>query len=585
LPNLLHEKIGADTSLIRRHGIPVLVCFLATSAVVLVPALIWWTKLGKFIYIQGYDNLFYLILAAQSYYNHLFYLSDPIVQGAPVVYPWLLFIPFVIVAHGLNLGAFGVNLVWMVFAAAGMALGSYFAFLPCVKRRWFAASCTIVFLLDSGSREGAPLLDSIRAFVRSLTIGARDFFASPKYDLLSPWRIVDPAIGMPFFLLNLGLVIRAVSKPSRTSILLAGASTGLLFYVYFFFWTPVMFGLIIALLLDRASYRVYAGSFLIGGILGMPSLISGFSNRKAIPLEGLQRMDLFFPIPHLFYLNSSYGLRLFPRVCASMCVLVGLWIWNRRRTDLIYPWSIGVAGLLLIYNSLITGEQLAPYHWGYAYGPAISFVVLAAAATELETFIRAPKARLIFAALFCAELVLTLYLRLSYAYYSGYANQVLVDYGKYIAQQEGPSHVSLVSNSVIAGDPAFSTLSVVGDNQHPLASASWTSVYLNDDEVEKRAAVNARLEGIGRAEFLSQAHALLSYYPPDLFDPAKGPALINGMLNHYESAALDLNRLADEYAVRYVAIPSTRTDPAYLDHGWKMIVSGPYWRIWERKPL
>lgn len=571
-------------TLISRHGIPILGCLVAGLAVALVPSLLWRPEVGRLIYIQSPDNLFYLALAAQPYYNHLSYLSDPIIQGGPTVYPWVLFIPFVIMAHALDLGAFGVNQVWGVFAAVGMGLGSYFAFVPCVRRRWLAAACSIVLLLDCGAREGAPVLESARALVISIVVGAHNFFVSPRYDFLSPWRIVDPALGMPFVLLNLGLVVRAVKRPTPASIVLAGISTGLLFYVYFYFWTAVLLALAIALLLDRASYRAYAGTLLIGGILGAPSLIWGLSVRRAVSLEALQRMDLFIAIPRLFYLKSAYGLGLFPRISASVCILTGLWIWKRGRKDLIYPWSIGAAGLLLVYNSLITGEQLAPYHWGYAYGPAVSFVVLAIAAMELESLINTPRNCLIFGVLFCADLAVSMYLRVNYAYYSSGANQVRRDYTRYIAQQEGPSHVPLVGNSVVAGDYGFCVLAAIGDNQHPLAAAAW-SVSLSDHEVEKRLAFNARLEGLRRGEFVAQANALLQVYPPALFNTAKGSALIDGLLHQYDSIAPAMNQLAGEYAVRYVAIPIDRTDPKYLEDGWRLLASGPYWRIWERKPF
>jgi hypothetical protein len=570
-------------TLIRRHGIPILGCLVAGFAVALTPSFLWLSEIGKFIYIQSYDNLIYLALAAQPYYNHPFYLSDPTVQGGPTVYPWALFIPFVVIAHGLDLGAFGVNLVWEVLAAAGMALGSYFAFLSCVRRRWLAAACSVVLMVDCGAREGVPLLESARAFMSSMVVGAHSFFGLPRYDFVSPWRIVDPSVGLPFVLLNIGLVVRAVRRPTATSILLAGISTGLLFYIYFYFWTAVLLALAIALLLDRASYRAYAGTMLIGGILGLPSLISGLSVRRAVSLEGLQRMDLFIAIPHLLYLRPTYAWA-FPRICAAVCLLIGLWIWKRGRTDLIYPWSIGAAGLLLRYNSLITGKQLAPYHWGYAHGPAVSFVVLAVVATELET-LRIRKASLIFGVLFCTELAVSMYLRVSYAHHSLYANQVLSDYTRYIAQQEGPSHVALVGNSVVAGDDGFCRLAAIGDNQHPLASLSFLSVSLIDDEVEKRIAFNARLEGIGRAEFVGQANAILTNYAPATFNPAKGSALINGLLRYYDLAVPEMNQLAGEYAVRYVAIAIDRTDPRYLENGWRPIASGPYWRIWEREPF
>jgi hypothetical protein len=174
-----------------------------------------------------------------------------------------------------------------------------------------------------------------------------------------------------------------------------------------------------------------------------------------------------------------------------------------------------------------------------------------------------------------------MYLRINYAYYSDYANQVRVSYTRYIGQRERLAHARLLSNAIIAGDSDFCDLATIGENQHSLADGG--SAMLSDEQVERRLALNARLEGLGRPEFAAWARASLKFYLPAIFNPSKGRAWVDGLLYWYDLADSQMNRLIDDYGVRYVAIPVDRTDPGYLREGWRLIDAGPYWRIWERQ--
>ncbi len=570
-------------SSLRRFG-PLLLCLVAGFSTGLAPLLIWQHKIGKFIYLQSYDNVFYLTIAARSYCSHLSRVSDAVVRGGPTVYAWILFAPVVAIAHAFDIGPFGVNLIWGVLAATGIALSGYFAFLPCIKRRWIAAALTLIILVDCGVREGMPFLETARIYATSLSQNASSFFAANGFDLLSPWRVINPSIGLPFFLLNIGLVLRAVKKSGRSGTLWAGLSTGLLFYVYFYFWTPVLGALVIAAILDHGNRGTYAKIGVIGMLLGTPSLIAEHAASQRVSIEALQRMDLFISIPRMFYLSSAYGLSLLPKITVVVCILTGIWIWKREeQRDLLYPWSIAVAAVALVYNSVVTGKQLAPYHWGYAWGPASSFVVVVIAVREYLKRMSSTL-QIVMAGVLCADLAASFYLRMGFALYSSNANEVLRGFAKYTEQHESMTGAPLISNSVIAGDQDFSELAAIGDCLNPLASrAVWGSASLSDDQVEERMALDARLEGINRPEFAARAAAQVQFYPPAIFDQRKGPALIQGLLRHYDVLGDSIASAAAEYDVRYVAIPIGRKDPDYLRNGWRQMTDGPNFRIWERR--
>jgi hypothetical protein len=90
--------------------------------------------------------------------------------------------------------------------------------------------------------------------------------------------MIDPAAGIPLLILQIFFVSVAAESPqSKTSVALAGLSTVLMFYVWFYHWTAVVGGLIIAFILDRSARRAYVWTLAIGLVGGSPAIIQDFA--------------------------------------------------------------------------------------------------------------------------------------------------------------------------------------------------------------------------------------------------------------------------------------------------------------------
>src|SRR5260221_13955080 len=102
----------------------VLLCVVVGLALAILPHLISWQKSGDPTWIADDDEILYLTLASQSYFEHPSYISDPSSsESKPSYYPSLQFVPAVLVAKGLGLGPLGLALVWRVWAGVSLPLG------------------------------------------------------------------------------------------------------------------------------------------------------------------------------------------------------------------------------------------------------------------------------------------------------------------------------------------------------------------------------------------------------------------------------------------------------------------------------
>ena len=148
--------------------------------------------------------------------------------------------------------------------------------------------------------------------------------------------------------------------PSRGRLLASGVGFGLLFHVYFYFWTSACLGLALAWLLDAGHRRVYFHTGWIGGLIGLPAIVAGAMLKKGSP-EWLHRTDNFLPIARLSELE-------FPKLALVAVPLTFAWVMLRRR-DLLHLWALTLAGLLLLNHQVVTGLQIQNFHWTYVWGP------------------------------------------------------------------------------------------------------------------------------------------------------------------------------------------------------------------------
>ena len=57
-----------------------------------------------------------------------------------------------------------------------------------------------------------------------------------------------------------------------------------------------------------------------------------------------------------------------------LLVVTAVVVWRFRR-ELILPWSMAAAGLVLMNHQIMTGLQLENFHWSYVAGPCLSLLI------------------------------------------------------------------------------------------------------------------------------------------------------------------------------------------------------------------
>jgi hypothetical protein len=211
------------------HIVPLGVCLLLAFAISLVPILIWRHMFHRWIYIADKDNLLYLQLAAQSYYRHIWYLADPVDPRYESYFAWLIYVRSGATARVLGLDVFDITILWHVWSAVGLALGLYFFFYCFTRGRWIAAAAAVFAMSDAGMIVGAPL-------VHHLLLLAQVWFGAVAKILhewppvfLTQWRIVDPALGLPFLLLHLIAIAMARRSSSQRGSHLRASPSGFSF--------------------------------------------------------------------------------------------------------------------------------------------------------------------------------------------------------------------------------------------------------------------------------------------------------------------------------------------------------------------
>jgi hypothetical protein len=565
----------SDGARYKYHLMPVLLCVAAGLALSTLPFALWWSHLGTWIYIADDDNLYYLQLAAQAYYNHAWHISDPAYAASfPSAFPAVEFVPAVIAARVAGLGPFSINIIWHVWAGIAAAVGTYFIFWRGLKMRWAAAFCAILLLSDSDHRWAEPVARQLITFVQ-LIRGSDAFSNNLEFD---QFRVVHPGLLFPLVLVQVGLLSMARERPGWVRILLSGVVYGAVFYDSFYFWTAIALGLAIAFALDSGHRSVYLHTAWIGGVIGLPSIVQGIWLRKLS--VGLPRISLFLHVPRTCCL-------ILPKAAILLLLISGLWIWFRRRSDLLYIWSLALAGMLLTNHQVVSGLELHNTHWTYFWGPLLSITVIVLAASELLPHVRwTPLSRAVSVGVLCAYFALGMYLRAAAVADSHPTTLMQQHYVRYQAQRLNGSTTPLAPNSMIAGDESFCDLAVVGDNQHPLSGyAVLQSPRTSDAEWETRVALNGYMKGASRSEFLGQVTDFTGSYIWGPWSTGEVPmsALIEDLMHQYDVVTQGPSQFIDRYHVRFVALPATQAMPTYLETGWTLIQSGPSWRIWEKE--
>ena len=426
--------------------VPMLTCIAAGLALAFTPVLVWRMKTGMWVCMQQPETFYYLQIAAQAYYNHIWYISDPIVADGVTFYPWLAFVPVVFIVRILGLSVFSVALIWSLFAGLGIGATLYLLFWWFLRRPWSAAGLTIFCLSESGFCAGLDgpfvIVSQLKRLVSALVIHPVGNLLSFPFVL---WRAPDPAVYLPFLFLQIIAVSNARERPRRLNLWISGLAFGLLFYVFFYAWTMAAAALFIAWLLDPRGRRVYRWTLLGGFAVGLPELAISLHARAIASAEAVARYGMFVRTSRTIEVD-------YPIVSVAIVILAGLWIWKTRRFELIYLLSLMIAGILLSDSRLITGISFHEDHFEWLWWPIRLVLVLIAIATAAEAWIvRRPKYVMACTAFVILYLAGAIYLNAIEVTRTSFGNQQLGDFVKYNEQRMAPGVAPLLPRMVVAG--------------------------------------------------------------------------------------------------------------------------------------
>ncbi len=553
---------------------PMLICVAAGLALALTPALIWRVKTGVWVCLAQPEILYYLQIAGEAYYNHLGHISDPTIAGGVSFYPWLPFVPVVFVVHVFGLSLFSVALIWSIFAGAGVGAVLYLTFWRFLRQRWMAAGLTIFCMSDFGFCGRFVFLLQLRQLAIALVIHPVGRLITIPF---AQWRAPDPSLDLPFLFFQILAVSNARERPRRLNLWISGAAFGLLFYVFFYLWTMVAVALVIALLLDPAGRKAYGWTLLIGSAIGIPDLVLSLHSRAAAINEGVARLALFVPAASK---ARDYDLA-FPILTAVFFAFAGFWIWKTRRFELIYLLSLVIAGLVLGYSRMVTHVFFHEYHYIWLWWSIrlVLGLIVVAAIAERRISPRAWHGPA-FAAFALLYLIGGIYLNAIDVTRTRWRNRQIQNFVSYRTQRMAPGVSPLVPRSVLAGSQEFCELAAVAENQRQLAG--WIlplSVALDNSGWESRAALNAYLNGVKRADF---ARATSEEVKDDYwFAEQQQPQLMEDFMRKFDEVTRDPDKFIRALDVRYVALPADQSPPPYVASQFRILQPGPYWRIWQ----
>ncbi len=568
-----------------RRRIRVLVLVLAALAGATVSALphaLWWARLGQPYYVPDRDDLYYLSLSAQAYFEDPTTLSDPVFRSGGLNYcPSLLFIPCQVAARALELGPLGVGLIWRL--VAGLTTGAALALLlqSLTRSGLITTLMTVVFLADIGVLAGKPLVVQA-AWARHLFDGWNTLTNNKFQPYLAHWRVPFPGMILGFLFLHVWTVLCARERPTPWRIVLAGVGYGLLFHVYFYYWTAATLALALAVLADREARWTLFRIGLIGGLVGLPAVWASWRVKHLASPDWLPRVNKFLPIPRTSELLLPLGAWL-------MLAAALIWIWQRHR-ELRHLALLTLAALLLVDHQLVTGLDIQNYHWVFVWGPTLYVLVLGVFAGPLDRFVGQSYGR----CLLCVLLVLGFFAvgltyRAKHALLGQQTVGIMTDYSHYRDQRLSRSAVPLEPNQVVAGEADFVAMAAILEDQRPLSDyAVLLSPTISNTQWERRLALDAWLRGQTRPEFISVQRAWLRRNPWGPWSLTRSRARMEqrlaAQIAAFDTVAASPGTAIADLGVRYLALPPGSGPPSTTSGAWSLRQDGPTWSVWEYQP-
>lgn len=570
----------------RREVAAALVCGLAGLTIAVLPHFQAWCATGSPVWVADYDDAYYLAIAGQAYHGHPFSLSDPVsARGEFIPHRPLALLPGVWVARVLGWGPMGINLAWRIWAGLSVGLGLFLVARVTGLRTWVAAGLAVLLLSDAGLSDCRPLVRQAALAGRVVSGRTEELFRAQP--IVHPaWRIVTPAAAAVYLLVHVGLLLRARRSPGVGWRLAAGLAFGLLFHVYFYYWTAAGLGLVLAFLLDRGHRGLYVQTALVGGLVGLPAVIGDVLARRSGGSDWLNRTDKFLPVGHFREL-------LIPGLSLVLLVLALVWVWRRRR-DLLPLWSLAAAALVLANHVVVSGLEIENFHWNsYVFNPMLelllALLVAGWAAARSGVGVGPRWRSWALGVGVAAYFGVGLWLR---GVESARSAEPVALGETYRAYQAGrTTSEPLATHALMAGDAACVLFGAILETQRPLSGVAATlSPAVSDPAWNERIALNDYLLwGDDRAAYeprIRQDAAAIVWGPWGR-DEGRRRALMDARLALRAAVAADPEAALARFPVRYLALPEGRTPPRQARLGWVRIRRGrsgsESCSIWERR--
>jgi hypothetical protein len=532
----------------------------------------YWAN-GRLIWVADYDELaFYLPVMAQAYPHHFWQLTDPATGGATYYQP-LPVLPGNLLARLMCNDPWSVNFYHRLWGGVAVAL-AWYAVLRSRFGPKIAAALACILLADPGVLHGQLGYELVKKLMHPPPLAE---WAPPTALSLTQWRILNPLLCWPWWLAFLLFVGRAAAQPSGPRCLAAGIAAGLLFYIYFYLWTTALAGLLLALLIDRSNWRMYLRVIGVAILIGWPAVWAATQFRQQFGSDWLLRTDKFLPV-------NRWDELLLPRVSLLLLGIGWLWVWLLKDRQGRWLAAVATAALVLMNHTLLTGLQIENFHWKYALGPALSLLVLYAAADGLrwlcsQRWYRYAGQATLAGAVFVVVAGGWLYHRAATRCAQTVHIQQRIDEFRW--------HVSplpLPNNGCVAGDPEFQYLASTAFGLRPLAGYTAVLSPISEAELEERTALNAYLLGWSREQFAADQQEQLqtTKWGLEARSASARQQRLQACLDAWDRVGTEIENLLARYDVRVVA--RWQSDDVPLPGHWQLAGQTPRWTIWVRSP-
>jgi len=519
-------------------------------------------------WIADQDELYYLAVGGRSLRGVPGDPALPPDRLGRVPYKSTALDPGVTLARWFGLTADHLGIVWRLQGGATAGIGWFLVFHTILGPRRFrstsALALTVILLADVGVLDYRPLIEN---WLSLLPTGESPPNPNPPRPMTN-FRLATPGLTQGFLALFIAFAIRTRSHmaadetlhPPFWATVSAGLFMGLLFHVYFYYWTAVFSTLLVMAVCDWRGRTAYLGILLLGLTVGAGSILKDAIYYNQFPDDWLARTDKFLVVNRTEDLHLSKG--------ASAMVLLG-WvglITARRRgwsetwlAGLTLTWALGTTGWLLVKQQLLTGIEIENFHWKYVAGPGLMVFWLGGLTLALGR--ERPAA---IAALLGLLAVLQFALALNVRRAEALGPNESVELRAWLRAMDALDDRTLPTASPLAGPEKPVSIACLKRGAVPVANY-WTRLSPAFDDLtwHRRIALNAAVQGQSRDEFVraqvAEFNRIDGFGGPWRRDPAARARAIRIRLEAFDDITANPTDWITPDQVTHVLMPIDRT--------------------------